>query len=532
MLISTRNLFSILQSLKQHLEQMEGPVRADRLENALFPAGIHAGQPSDGSEVSMSRSQQLEHATQGVPEARYPFNSSSVSAQRAQQHSPLTHSRPSTQVEWRLEQAESTKAPARAMPECADAHLMSPAASDASHQLERMMEPIISHIGQDKARMSHTQVEQRGECRCDIALDPGEDCSLPLRRSADAMVNRFFSRHNPVFPIFHEKSFRKQYESIWSAEHTVCCGLCRQPSRGKLFLPTIYAILATVWLMEDDYPGKNAAKAESFMVKAQRFDLFTVLEAEVGVELVQLLLLICRYLASTERIAKYKSMTGIVIRLAQQIGLHLDVSDARTARLLPRPATQLDCELRKRVWCACVSLERSVSHTQRVHIFTESVVDEPCFRDIPLYLSSGRPLVVTPSERLTLAELIDDSLLNETVGRTNQQLGGTTSSLASFVETVKLYDVVVEVLSPGYRDMNSAQDIATALSSVLRLHSRLSAWRHGLPQQLKFDLLATSVSTTNDYSNYDFDQGSSVLTMHAKKLMMRYTYQTLTGNPS
>jgi len=136
---------------------------------------------------------------------------------------------------------------------------------------------------------------------------------------------------------------------------------------------------------------------------------------------------------------------------------------------------------------------------------------------------------VAPSDRLTLPELIDDSLLSEKVGETNRQPENTTSNLASFIETVKLYEVLVEVLSPGYRGVNSSQDIATALSTVLRLHSRLSAWRNALPQQLTFDSSASDISTTDNTSAPGLDYRYSALPMHAKKLMLRYVTRQAFG---
>lgn len=351
--------FSIIQSLKQQLEQLERPVNEDRSDNALGSAP-RDGQSSEGPGVLMSELQQRRNDSQGIQDVRQLLDSWSANTPPAPQYSPAAANSTLIPDNSQSDRVECSVKSARLVPEGACTQVMSPAASDTSRQLEMMMEPIMTRFGHDEVLQPQSQGKQLDGCRCDVALDPGVGCCLPLRRSADSMVNLFFSRHNIVFPVLHERSFRKHYESVWSSEQTACCGLCRQPNRGKLFLPTIHAVFATVSLLGDGHPENNAAKAESFMVMAQNFDLFTVLEAGVGLELVQLLLLICRYLASTEKIAKYKSMSGIVIRLAQQIGLHLDMNSAKAARLLSSAVTQLDSELRARVWCACVSLERSV----------------------------------------------------------------------------------------------------------------------------------------------------------------------------
>lgn len=254
----------------------------------------------------------------------------------------------------------------------------SPEEIRASCNLERMMEPIINQITDDNGQTdmepfnislsngratsivpAEVQLKNAG-CKCDSLLHTRRQWYLPLRRSADSLVTRYFSRHNLAFPVLHERTFRRQYEKLWDSAPAACCGLCQQRSQGKLLLSTIYALFAYASLFETNQPEQNAIKAKSFFGMAQEVDLLGVLSNEVGIELVQLLLLMAKYLQSTEQLSKFKNISDLTFRMAQSMGLHYSVSEAQKRGLLSDPATQLECEMRARVWYACVLLERYV----------------------------------------------------------------------------------------------------------------------------------------------------------------------------
>lgn len=254
-----------------------------------------------------------------------------------------------------------------------------------------MMEPIIDQITDDNETSHRTdisnislsthkaisidaaQVQSKMDCKCDNLLHSRRQWYLPLRRSADALVTRYFSRHNRAFPVLHERTFRRQYERLWESEaipaSTTCCsGLCKQRSQGKLLLPTTYAIFAYASLFETSQPEQNTVRAKNFFRMAQEVDLFQILNDEVGIELVQLLLLMGKYLQSTEHLSKFKNISGLTIRMAQSMGLHYGVREAQQRGLLSDPATQLECEMRARVWHGCVLLERYMLSASNVFV--------------------------------------------------------------------------------------------------------------------------------------------------------------------
>lgn len=141
-----------------------------------------------------------------------------------------------------------------------------------------------------------------------------------------------------------------------------CSGLCRQKSKGKLFPAMLHAVFALASLTIDPTsPRESARRAEAFFRYAQAVDLLNVPDDEVGIELIQLGLLMGFYLQSTEKFSRCWNITYLTIRIAKNIGVELSISDPRRRDLLTSRPTQLDCEMRSRVWHGCTVLERYLS---------------------------------------------------------------------------------------------------------------------------------------------------------------------------
>lgn len=201
------------------------------------------------------------------------------------------------------------------------------------------------------------------DCTCDRSLDTSE-WSLPLRRHADRLVSHYFCTVHLVYPILHRQTFLRQYERMWESELPnkirTCSGLCRQKSRGRLFPAMVHAVFSLASLFESGPPGQNAARGNVFFRLAQKIDLLDILDDEAGIELVQLGLLMGFYLQSTEKFSKCWNIIGLTIRMAQNMGLQLSLGEARQRGILASSATQLECEMRIRVWYGCFLLDRYV----------------------------------------------------------------------------------------------------------------------------------------------------------------------------
>lgn len=201
-------------------------------------------------------------------------------------------------------------------------------------------------------------------CSCDQILDATRWC-LPLRRHADSLVDLYFSRVHRMYPILHRGTFMKQYERLWQSTSSAtvnpsleCSGLCKQKSRGKTFPAMVHAVFALASLFQSGPPEQNTVQAETFFRLAQAIDLLEIMDDEVGIQLIQLGLLMGFYLQSTERFSKCWNITGLTVRMAQNMGLQLGLGEARKKGLFASCATQLECEMRIRVWYGCVLLDR------------------------------------------------------------------------------------------------------------------------------------------------------------------------------
>ena len=244
--------------------------------------------------------------------------------------------------------------------------------------VERLMRPIDRAIDMRKGHdiaVPTTPTWPRGQNIPREPRDAVASCScghllgstrwrLPLRRHAEGLVTLYFTRVQRMYPILHERAFRQQYECLWrsvsgsNAGAVGCSGLCKHETQGKIFPSTVYTVFALASLFESGTPEANMREAEDYFRLAQEIDFLDILDYEVRIELVQLGLLMGFYLQSTERFSKCWNITGLTIRMAQNMGLHLEINDARRKGLLAPNATQVDCEMRSRVWYGCVLLDR------------------------------------------------------------------------------------------------------------------------------------------------------------------------------
>ncbi|KAE8383726.1 fungal-specific transcription factor domain-containing protein [Aspergillus bertholletiae] len=335
---------------------------------------------------------------------------------------------------------------------------------------------------------------------------------LPLRQHADDLVYTYFTRVHRMYPILHERTFRKYYQCFWHStatagtmSYTGCSGLCQQKSQGKTFPAMVHAIFALASLFQPGTSEENKHNAEEYFRLVQEIDLLDILGHEVGIELIQLGLLMGFYLQSTERFSKCWNITGLTIRMAQNMGLQLSLSEARRKGLFAPHATQLECEMRIRAWHGCVLLDRLV------------------FREISM--SFGRPLMIaTAGEAVQLPEAIDDDRLSEVVGGWNCQLSNIPSLLEPYVQTIKLYDILKQVLDR--EELTDSSDICLDIHSILRLDTMIMEWRDALPSYLRYDPLSTQshAASTNMDSQANFAAQATRLQarfLHVRVLILR-----------
>lgn len=161
-----------------------------------------------------------------------------------------------------------------------------------------------------------------------------------------------------MYPILHEPTFMRQYQHMWEPASTAsanCSGLCKQKGLDKIFPALANAVFALAALFASSPLEQNSARAGAYFNTAQKLDLLAIIDDEVGLELVQLLLLMGFYLQSTERFYKCWNITGLAIRMAQHMGLQLGPDEARKKGLVESYPSQLE-SLRCGPVCGTVAL--------------------------------------------------------------------------------------------------------------------------------------------------------------------------------
>ena len=184
---------------------------------------------------------------------------------------------------------------------------------------------------------------------------------VPARREADALVESYFKYVFCLRPYLNRATFQRRYMKLWipdeigfDQEQAISINP-NKPSKTELDDIQFYVLLNLVFALgcrtnPSLSPYERISRSEKFFQRTQKSRIFEMLN-EGSLELVQSMLLMGQYLQSTERSAQCWNVIGFAIRVAQGIGLHIDLP-ATTRR------SQLEVEMRRRVWWGCIALDR------------------------------------------------------------------------------------------------------------------------------------------------------------------------------
>ena len=414
---------------------------------------------------------------------------------------------------------------------------LSPPGYPEPRSFEKLMRPISRAVNQQSNALPSprsTSVISRhpptADCTCDRVLSATK-WSLPLRRVADGLVDTYFSRVQRIYPILHQRSFREQYHLLWESSNGAalaqCSGLCRKKNRCKLFAAMLQAIFALATLLGSGPPQENAAQADAFFRQAQGLDFLDILDDEVGLELVQLGLVMGFYLQGTERFSKCWNITGLTIRMAQNMGLHLSLVEARKRGLVLSRPTQLEYEMRSRVWYGCIILERYIS-IFLVYFWAEAIWLTAC-REVSM--SFGRKLMAPGIGRSPrLPDPIDDDRLSNEPGKWEAQPNGLPSLIESFIQTAKLYDILDELLDreelhepiTPVNDGHASSGGPSNIRTLLDLDNMIMEWRDQLPSHLRYNPDSSNLNPAEALTPDGLFIPRTDLLVQAERLYLRY----------
>ncbi|KAF1796350.1 fungal-specific transcription factor domain-containing protein [Mucor lusitanicus] len=308
------------------------------------------------------------------------------------------------------------------------------------------------------------------------------DIVLPPRKVADGLLESYWVYVHTLYPFLHKPSFLKTYSMLW--DHSSSTGNSNSSSstadgpyydlyeseNEPLFQCTLNLVFALgCQLSPDTNENEREVASDVFFQRSKKLLHFDILEAG-NIKVVQALLLMGQYLQCTKLPGRCWIVVGLAIRVAQGIGLHLE----------RKSENQLDRELRRRLWGGCIVLDRVIS------------------------MAYGRPFMIPISRDLKLPQVIDDELLTVAPHPPAQQPASKPSQMAFLVHTIKLYEIMGEILltlysdgdtfggavdhaSPSARSEIDGDNLATSLNSILKLEMALCSWKQDLPPFLQHD---------------------------------------------
>lgn len=306
-----------------------------------------------------------------------------------------------------------------------------------------------------------------------FSTDLLSDIVLPPRKVADGLLDSYWVYVHTLYPFLHKPSFMKTYSLLWDqlpASSTDKSYDLYESENEPLFQCTLNLVFALgCQLSPDTNENEREIASDVFFQRSKKLLHFDILEAG-SIKVVQALLLMGQYLQCTKLPGRCWIVVGLAIRVAQGIGLHLE----------RKSENQLDRELRRRLWGGCIVLDRVIS------------------------MAYGRPFMIPISRDLKLPQAIDDELLTVAPHPPAIQTTSKPSQMAFLVHTIKLYEIMGEILLTLYSDgetfggavdnaLPSARseidgdNLATSLNSILKLEMALSSWKQDLPPFLQHD---------------------------------------------
>ncbi|UJO19783.1 Sorbicillinoid biosynthetic cluster transcription factor sor3 [Fulvia fulva] len=294
---------------------------------------------------------------------------------------------------------------------------------------------------------------------------------LPRRRQADHFLLCFWEFIHPLFPVLHKPSFMLKYERLWVEDDQIQAAH-ESEAEEAIFTSTLNLVFAlgSKFSTQVD-PSQKVSVADDFYQRSRQSYPFDILDS-TSINLVQILVLTAVYLQSTEHASRCWNSLGLAIRMGQSLGLHVDHGSRKAI-------TQLELEMRRRIWHTCMNLDRLLAMT------------------------FGRPSMIDRFTDVPAPALVDDEYLSDRdIG---VQPSSVPSRLGLFVSSCQLFDLLEEILELFYRDSsgtssqkhpNGMTQASELLAPVLDLNRRLDKFVENVPEYLQ---VPTSGSGTEDH---------------------------------
>ncbi|KAL5051329.1 hypothetical protein BDW71DRAFT_214261 [Aspergillus fruticulosus] len=285
------------------------------------------------------------------------------------------------------------------------------------------------------------------------------DYVLPPRKTADNLMNVYWHYVFPLYPLVDSIHLREEYSRIWTGDPLHC--------DENMLMCIINVIFALACQLADFIvPEEREASAAAFFSRAKDLLHFNLWDSG-SAALIQCLLLMAQYLQSTNSAHQCWIVTGLAVRNAQSMGLHLPQTIAR----FHSPQEQ---QLARKIWHGCVLMDRVISMT------------------------FGRPAMISKAScgSVPLPATVDEEYIASASGSGVEQPANQPSIMAFYAKSLELYDILNDILLSLYKpaveenpddvyDLYFNRDTSEDELTIFQLDRALTRWARSLPAHLR-----------------------------------------------
>lgn len=203
---------------------------------------------------------------------------------------------------------------------------------------------IIPHARAKSIKATFTQEDKRPTSKIYPLVSDVAAEELPNRELTNLLVELFYCKVHPMYPMFHEPTFTKDVEAVYNGSPDPYQNYC---------LRMVIAI--SLQKMDTQYAGL----ADSYYLAALTY--FEAAIKPMNLKTLQCFALVAGYsLLTPTRTAVYY-IIGLGVRLCQALGLH----EEKTITLGPggRRADALEIDMRRRLFWSLLTMDYGLSHS-------------------------------------------------------------------------------------------------------------------------------------------------------------------------
>ncbi|KAG0201615.1 hypothetical protein BGX28_005605 [Mortierella sp. GBA30] len=283
---------------------------------------------------------------------------------------------------------------------------------------------------------------------------------LPPRDLAEHLLDCYWSYVHPHMPVLHKPTFMRQYRNA------------DPEKRPPIVLLNAMFALASRYSEHPEIIGHGhdpEGFGDEYFSRAKRLiDVEYELPRQSTIQ--ALLLMVMYRFTSAKSGGRVWVMLGMATRMAQDLGMHRNSSRWH----LP----PLETEIRKRLWWACYVLDRWCSASLGRPL---AIDDNDCDVDLPSAVeqdwADADGNAASPHEN-------SDKIKEES-----------SFALRYFVETIKLSNILGQILQRVYAAKTRTHGPAQVSSTVAELDTTLTKWLLALPPDLRYNHQAVAAGT-------------------------------------